>query len=286
MATPLRLVYNHDVPADPPESAAEPGVISLGDGDSASVLATLVGYRIELRTLGERVAGTSVVLRLRAGGCAVVFRYGAVVFFGVEAEDRAAFVRSLEDRITEHFEKPEIEQALVSVDSKRDEGVHQEALIIHEASPERIQVVAEILAKSVILAHHEVAMTDVFNAIEPMAERLRRSGRGFRKARGLVQHIGQVLLMQQKLVGRVEVTEKPELLWERPELERLYARLEDEYELRERHRALERKLDVISSTAETLLELLQTKRSLRVEWYIVLLIVVEILLTLYEMFGR
>ena len=36
----------------------------------------------------------------------------------------------------------------------------------------------------------------------------------------------------------------------------------------------------------TLLDLLQNRRSLRVEWYIVILIVVEIVLTLYELFVR
>ena len=88
------------------------------------------------------------------------------------------------------------------------------------------------------------------------------------------------------MVGRVEVSEKPELLWEYPELEKLYVRLEDEFEIRERHLALERKLGIISRTAETLLDLLNNRRSLRVEWYIVLLIVAEILLTLYEMFFQ
>jgi uncharacterized Rmd1/YagE family protein len=33
------------------------------------------------------------------------------------------------------------------------------------------------------------------------------------------------------------------------------------------------------------LDLLQVRRALRVEWYIVALIVIEILLTLYSMFG-
>ena len=47
---------------------------------------------------------------------------------------------------------------------------------------------------------------------------------------------------------------------------------------------LNRKLELISRTAETVLELLQHRHSLRVEWYIVILIVVEILLTLYELF--
>jgi uncharacterized Rmd1/YagE family protein len=88
------------------------------------------------------------------------------------------------------------------------------------------------------------------------------------------------------MVGRVAVGEKPELLWDQPALEGLYLRLEDEFELRERQEALERKLGVISRTAETLLELIQSRHALRVEWYIVALIVAEVLLTLYEMFFR
>ncbi len=68
------------------------------------------------------------------------------------------------------------------------------------------------------------------------------------------------------MVGRTEVGEKPELLWERPESERFYVRLEDEYELKERHFDLERKLELISRTVETLPELFQSDRSLRLEW--------------------
>jgi required for meiotic nuclear division protein 1 len=79
------------------------------------------------------------------------------------------------------------------------------------------------------------------------------------------------------------VLEKPDVLWEHPELERFYARLRDDYELRERERALNRKLELISRTVATLLELIQNRRSLRVEWYIVALILFEIALTLHGM---
>jgi uncharacterized Rmd1/YagE family protein len=88
------------------------------------------------------------------------------------------------------------------------------------------------------------------------------------------------------MVGRVQVDEKPELIWDRPDLERLFVRLEDEYEISERYAALNQKLELISRTAETVLELLQHRRSMRVEWYIVILIVLEILLTLWQMFFR
>ena len=54
--------------------------------------------------------------------------------------------------------------------------------------------------------------------------------------------------------------------------------------VRERQLALERKLDLLSNTVGTLLSLLQDRRTLRVEWYIVILIIIEIMLTLYEQF--
>ena len=85
------------------------------------------------------------------------------------------------------------------------------------------------------------------------------------------------------MVGRVEVVNKPEMIWEQPHLERLYARLADEFEIRERHLALERKLELVARTAQTVLELLQNRRILRLEWYVLLLILIEVLLSLYQM---
>lgn len=84
----------------------------------------------------------------------------------------------------------------------------------------------------------------------------------------------------------MEIVDKPELLWESPTLENFYLRLEEEYEIRERHKALERKLELISRTAETVLQFMDHRTSLRVEWYVVILIVVEILLSLYEILRQ
>jgi len=74
------------------------------------------------------------------------------------------------------------------------------------------------------------------------------------------------------------------VLWDRPDLERLYARLEDEYELKERVDNLNRKLSVISETAKVMTDIIDTRRSLRLEFIIVLLIVFEVLITIYQIF--
>jgi uncharacterized Rmd1/YagE family protein len=136
----------------------------------------------------------------------------------------------------------------------------------------------------VVLAHYETGVASIFDRIEDIAGRLQRGAGPTANGRGLLQQMGDVLSAQMQIVGRVEVTEKPELTWDFPDLDRLYERLSLEYELRERDRALTRKLEFISNTAQSYLDLLQTRQSLRVEWYIVILILVEIVLIVYDSF--
>ncbi len=261
--------------------------ISFDGWERVRVHALLVGKRIDLRALhrGDSLKTTPLAIPAGEHGMAVLFRYGAVVLFNLQIVEEAAFLRSLESVIGDPLEDAEREEVQIAVDAAGDERLDGNGIILlRELTTERLLIVADVLAKSVSLAWDENRVARVFERIEPVAEALRRDRGGRAFARQLLDHISDVLITQHRMVGRVEVTEKPELLWDRPQLERLYLRLKEEYELPERDRALTRKLDLIAQTASTALGLLQARRAHRVEWYIVLLIVVEIFLTLYEMF--
>jgi uncharacterized Rmd1/YagE family protein len=80
------------------------------------------------------------------------------------------------------------------------------------------------------------------------------------------------------------VEEKPDVLWDRPDLERLYTRLEDEYELKERAETLKRKLDTIVETARTLTDMIDANLATRLETTIVILIMAEIVISLGQIF--
>ena len=100
-------------------------------------------------------------------------------------------------------------------------------------------------------------------------------------------HIGNALSVRHRVTGPVAVSEKPDILWDKPHLERLYARLEDEYELSERAESLNRKLAVIAESAQVLTDIIDTRRSLRLEVIIVLLILFEVIITIYQLaIGR
>jgi uncharacterized Rmd1/YagE family protein len=253
------------------------------------VRALLIAERIELRALEQtqRLALAPLTIGAGDGGCAVLFRYGVVVLFGLAPIDEVSFLNQLQPMLHNPLRQPETEDTEIHLNPGSREGVETTGnILLDQFSVERLQLVADILAKSVVLANSEAVVAGVFDRIEPLAADLERAGKSGRRGRELLRYIGGALLIQHRTVGRVEIVEKPELLWEHPELERIHARLSEEYELQERQISLESKLELISRTATTLLELLQNRRTLRVEWYIVILIVVEVLLTLYEMFVR
>jgi len=248
--------------------------------------ALLAAHHLNLRTPESftRLASAPLVVEAGAGGCAILFRYGAVVLFGLDPVESGAFLQSLLPLVSEAYPAPESEDLEITLAPGAEERIVGGRLALQAFDSERLQVVADALAKSVVLAHYETTVAAVFDEVEPLAEDLRERGRSRIHGRELLRHIGRTLDIQQRMVGRVEVEEKPEALWERPDLERLHQRLAEEYELMERHRALERKLDLIARTANTLLTLQYNRRSLRVEWYIVALIVIEILITVWQLF--
>ncbi len=134
------------------------------------------------------------------------------------------------------------------------------------------------------LASDENKLGSVLDAIEPFASELARSGRTSRNRRSVLKLIGQALIAQNRISGRVAVEEKPDILWDHPKLERLYATLEDEYELNERAKAVTQKLNVIVETGQTLTDILDVDRSARLEAIIVLLILAETLIAFVQIF--
>ena len=252
--------------------------------ETVTARAISLGERLDTRGLErmDSLATAPLVLRTSEGGSAVLFRYGVIVLFNVSPSEQAALLERLESRVSEPVARREIDEARLQINPRAEEPVDAAGTIfLRDKSIPRFQLVADILAKGLVLSQYETSIAELFDRIEPLARSLRLRGRAAATGRDLLRHIGDVLTMQQKMVGRVETGEKPEVLWDHPELERLYLRLAEEYELRERSRALDRKLDVIARTVETLLSLLQNRTSLRVEWYIVALIIAELVLSLY-----
>ena len=257
------------------------------DKSTLRARALQLGARIDLRNWPEAETLHRAPLAVRLGsGVAVLFRYGVVVLLGATPDAERSLCERLAP-LTEHpYPSPESEELDVRIDAAGTEGLQEGVLVVQTGSLERLLLVADALSKSVLLAHYESRLGRDFDRIEPLALELERRGRIRGGTRDHLKRMGALLLIENRMVGRAEIGDRPELLWDHPGLERLNAVLEDEFEIRERLAALDRKLELVARTERTLVDLISTRHALRVEWYIVILIVFEICLTIYDMWLR
>jgi len=249
--------------------------------------AVLLGERLDLR--GYRPEGvvsqTPLAWRPAAGGLIVLFRFGAAVFFGVEEGARAGVIEEIRARIVDPFASPEVETAVLADTSFATDQVTGDIVGLVDFSTERQLIVADVLAKSVALAQDERQITIVFDRIEPFARDLSATGGKGVKFRTLAAMMGDALVAQARIVGGVEVGDKPDVLWERPDLQRLYTMLSEEYELTDRARVLSQKLNVVEECASALVGFADARRANHLEWAIIALIAFEIVLTLLDKVG-
>jgi uncharacterized Rmd1/YagE family protein len=265
----------------------KPECIFVEPGARVTAHALNVGDRINTMGFeGEALSAVPLAIRVGKSGVAVLFRYGVAVLIGLSPQDESSFLEKLKPRIGGKLERFEEETASVALTIETEDQVQAGGPIqLRDMSPERLLVIADVLAKSVVLAHDEREVAKVFEVIEPFTKELADYGRTRRSRKGMLKLLGNALLVQHRVSGRIAVAEKPDALWDRPDLERLYARLEDEYELKERVDALNRKLAVVAETANTLADIIDTRRSLRLEVIIVILIAFEIVIAFYQTYA-
>lgn len=259
-------------------------VVTVGHLQAAGELvatARLLGAKIQTKAL----AGDEGFLRAAGrAGLTFVFRYGVVVTFSSPTQPAEALDAVLAPHIVEPTDLTETETAGIAVRPDSGDRIGPDGLIVlADGSRERLELVATVLSRSVVLARNEMLVSQAFDTSSPVVSDLRENGRVRLSIRKVMQLVGDVLAARHRVMGTVQVGERPDLLWDHPELDRLYTRLEAEYELGERAEVLDRKFGALGLFSEALLDIVRDKRGVRLEAAIIALIAFEILLMLFEM---
>ena len=252
--------------------------------------ATLLADRLDHRGLERllpRAAGP-IPLAQAAGptapGHAFAFRWGALVTIGMAADAEAAMIASLASRLHDPLPAPLTETLTITLDPTLDGTDAAGRIHLREISPDRLAILAEALAKSVALSHQETILARTLDRLDPIVAQLRSHGRLGTSSRALLRSIGEALAARNRAAGRVDPTAKSALLWEHPELTSLHVGLAEELELEERAEALARKLAMIHETSETLLSLVEARRSRGLEIAVLLFLAMEAATALYGLF--
>ncbi len=254
--------------------------------ERVTVKGFLIGSRISLRQLGKRNTTHSdpIFLLLPENGIATVFHYGVVVFFNLKEQYEASILEQIMPYVSRPHDVRDNEALELSVKPNKPEGIYNDVVYIKIVTRPHLELIATILSKSVVLDYYEQRVALAFDNIEPLARNLKEKGVLGQRSKEILQLIGANLLTQHEMAGKIALNERPALLWEHTELEQLYLNLMEDLEVIERQGILDKKIQLLSHTAETSLDMIQQRISQRLEWYIIILIMVSIAIESWSAF--
>jgi uncharacterized Rmd1/YagE family protein len=218
-----------------------------------------------------------------AGGSVYLFASGTVVFHDVgqagrEAEMlrlRRALPKLSESQVvTDEFSVNEVEGARPDI----KDGV----LVLDELTPERADVVAFTFAQSAAMEYYERIVDQMFTETDRLVDRLEKVGTMPVFTRKLHRFIGAAIGTRSEVLSVLHLFDKPDAAWDDPVAEKIYEELRAEFDLVDRHQALELKLRSVQDALELVTDIARDKRLVSLEVSIVLLIVFEIVLNFFR----
>ncbi|KAJ0398758.1 hypothetical protein P43SY_009826 [Pythium insidiosum] len=232
----------------------------------------------------------------------VYFDYGAVVFFNCDQQLINTLTKHAKRFCQDVFEMRGHDEELLLVGNPaldKWSNLSDNQITVREIDHINIHVIAGVLAQTVAMEHYERQIEAILSEFEKLNTAVERNG-----PRGALFGIGigdkQTERQQHKklfqivatnntllidLVSKLRVIDRKrpgDAAWSHTRYHTMWESLVEDFELSERFNNLNFKLELIQHNTKFFLEVLGTHKGERMEWYIIILIAAELLISLYE----
>lgn len=212
-----------------------------------------------------------------------IFAYGCVIIWGMSEEEEDSILSELKAYQILPFETP------ISDDSTHfvvggDTTIIEEndEIIVAENDPLIKLSMSHALSQSVKLNAFESSIEQTIEKTRYLPTALAKEGKIPLSKRKLSQKLGALFAERNSINLHTDILDTPEFFWRRPRYEPYYLMASQYLDIETRMNILNRRLDVIHELYEILSNELNHRHSSRLEWIIIILIVIEVVLTLLK----
>lgn len=250
------------------------------------VRAVRLGKKINLRELQKNLQfevafKDPFVLEYSSKKHIVIFRYGVVVFWGLESGDINHFLSRIAPYVVDIIENQQEEHVEVKTKAKKDE-ISPTGISVNGLTVEKVALISEVLGRSVVLDSFEREVDNILVSFGDITAGFAARGKTSLSSRTLLKKVGEAMSIQHLTVNQMAMLDKPDLTWDDAHLNEFYRDLADDYEIKDRYSILDDRLQMIFKNVEFILNVIEGRRSLFLEIVIVLLILFEVVIFIYE----
>jgi uncharacterized Rmd1/YagE family protein len=220
------------------------------------------------------------------GGIAFAWRFGAIVFVEVGREERIREIADIRRALNLPLTEPRVtaESFFIFVDPNRPAQVEYNRLVLPKVNHERLGAVVQTLAQSVAMEYFEDVVTQAKAQVLTMLDKIRMQGRIVVSVVRLNRQIAVASMAQAEVVGVLHLLDKPDTLWNDAEMESIYLDLRNAFDLEERFKSIEYKIDTIKESLRIVLEARNSALAQRLELIIIILVGIEVMFSIFERF--
>ncbi|PSG90676.1 RMD1 family protein [Aurantibacter aestuarii] len=204
-----------------------------------------------------------------------VFQYGVVSFFNVEDSQIQSIIKTIQPSCNNVFKNPLFDDIEVFVEEKQLK-VGFEKIIIPSLDQDMIRLVMLNTSQSVALDRYDEITESLIIEINQHTRFLEEKGKLDISGHKLKKFIGKILNIKNRISENLYIFDSPDSTWDNEILNTVSIELKKTFDLQNRYRSIHERIDIIKENLELFKDIMDHKESSRLEWIIIILIVIEV----------
>ncbi|CUH94022.1 putative membrane protein [Propionispora sp. 2/2-37] len=222
------------------------------------------------------------------GKIVYLFSFGSAVFVNFSHSDIMTvvqYIKALEADINLADIFKFVDNYNLSMDSETPATITNDYIVVERAEQYHLEIISVVLAKSVALEKIESEIGLLLDKTEDVIDKLNQ-GQLTVSDQKLAKMSANALGFKLNTVSYIMLLDKPDITWTNEEAGKLFEELARLFELTERYNNIHHKTAVLMDITNVFAGLVQSNRGTRLEWAIIILIALEIVLSLYDLFWK
>ncbi|AGK53577.1 RMD1 family protein [Bacillus sp. 1NLA3E] len=218
----------------------------------------------------------------------LVFSFGSIVFINLTDNDTISgffnYIRGFEPEIDIKNTNRYSDDYSLHISDKQIIELTDEYVIVPEFEDFYPEIISTVLAKSVALEKTEEHFGGILDKLETMIDRLEK-GKMRIGNKELARTTAKIARHQYNTLAYIMILDKPDITWTSNDASEFHDKMLEFFELNDRYTILKSKTEILYNIMDGFSTISHSIRGLFVDWIIVILIVVEIALTIFQIAG-
>ncbi|WP_431129448.1 RMD1 family protein [Flagellimonas flava] len=219
-----------------------------------------------------------LLLKYKEQSFVYIFRYGTICVHNLDLAQIGELKRALYPfcSIPKFPEDSLVETVEVKTDAKTVK-VDFNSVYLIDNNQEKICLTMLNASQSVALDYYAGITEQLLEDTRQHTNFLEAKGKLDISGRTLKKYIGKVLNVKNQISENLYIFDSPDVAWDDEDLNKLNVELKKKFDLKDRYQTINQQLNIVKENLELFKDIMYHRESSRLEWIIIILILVEVI---------